>query len=421
MIKIAVIGFGVVGSGVVHVLHNNTESIMQNAGQEISVKYILDIAEFPESQYSFLFIKDFETIVTDPEITVVVEAIGGVGAALDYTRRSLEAGKNVVTSNKELVAEHGSELLRLAMEKGVNYLFEASVGGGIPIVRPIIQCMTANIISEIYGILNGTTNYILTDMEKNSADFSDSLLEAQKKGYAEADPTADIEGHDTCRKICILSSLAFGRHVFPKQVPTKGITGVTIDDMRFAATLGYKIKLLGRARVVGDKLSAYVAPHLVGNHNLLATVDNVMNGVAIRGNAVGKVVFCGAGAGKLPTASAVVADVIDAVKHLHTRRWISWTDDSDNFISDCALLESAWYIRTNSSREKVEKEFGNVIFADEIGADESGTDEICTTETGVEMGAETAFITGVMSGKKIDDLLERGVTACSCFRVLGDY
>jgi len=262
--------------------------------------------------------------------------------------------------------------------------------------------MTANTINEIYGILNGTTNYILTDMERNGADFSDALKEAQKKGYAESDPTADIEGHDTCRKICILSSLAYSRHIYPKQVPTEGITAITISDIKYADKLGYKIKLLGRSRVVGEKVSVYVAPHLVSKHSTLAAVDDVMNGVVIRGNAVGNVVFCGAGAGKLPTASAVIADVIDAVKHLHARRWISWADGADDLIADPALLDSAWYIRTDADRSKVEKEFGSVIFADDTGTD-------------------TAFITTVMNEKMICELLNRGITAHSKFRVLGDH
>ena len=402
MIKIAVLGYGIVGSGVVHVLDKNAKRICQNAGQEIEVKYILDIRDFPESPYQALFARDFDTILNDTDVSVVVEAIGGIDAALVYTRKCLEAGKNVVTSNKELVAEHGSELLRLAMEKEVNFLFEASVGGGIPVIRPLAQCMTANTIHEIYGILNGTTNYILTDMERNSAAFSDALLEAQKKGYAESDPTADIEGHDTARKICILSSLAFGQHIYPRQVPTEGISSVTIEDMMFANNLGYKIKLLGRARAVGDKVSIYVAPHLVNKSSLLAGIDDVMNGVVIRGNAVGNVTFCGAGAGKLPTASAVVADVIDAVKHLHARKWISWADGSDDFISSPNLLESAWYIRTDVSREKIEKEFGSVMFAG-------------------DKGLGNAFVTGVMNGKMIADLLDRGIPAKTQFRILGDH
>ena len=402
MINIALLGYGVVGSGVASVLDKNLEIISKNAGQDIKVKYILDVREFPDSPHKALFAKDFETIENDSEITVVVEAIGGVGAALEYTRRSLECGKHVVTSNKELVAEFGGELMSIAAEKGVNYLFEASVGGGIPIIRPIAQCMAANTIGEIYGILNGTTNYILTNMRDNSAEFADSLHEAQKKGYAESDPTADIEGHDTCRKICILSSLAFGQQIYPKYVQTEGITGVTTSDIRFAAGLGYEIKLLGRSRQVGDKVSVYVAPHLIGSHNLLAVTDDVMNAVVLRGNIVGNVVFCGAGAGKLPTASAVVADIIDTVKHLHARKWIGWAESNADIISDPALLESAWYIRTTAQRDKIEREFGTVRFTDETGS-------------------ETAFITNVIDRKKLEYLLGRGVTALSKFRILGDY
>ena len=402
MINIAVLGFGVVGSGVISVLDKNSEIISKNAGQEIVVKYILEVRDFPDSPYKTLLIDDFEKIVNDPEVAVVVEVIGGTGAALEYTRRSLDAGKSVITSNKELVAEHGGELMRLAEEKGVNYLFEASVGGGIPVIRPLAQCMTANIITEIYGILNGTTNYILTSMEKNGVDFADALKEAQKKGYAESDPTADVEGHDTCRKICILSSLAFGRHIYPGSVSTEGISGVTTDDMRYAAQLGYEIKLLGRARTVGDNTTVFVAPHLVSRDHLLSVAGDVMNGVVVRGNVVGNVVFCGAGAGKFPTASAVVADIIDAVKHLHTRRWIGWEQRNDTLLTDPALIESAWYIRTDATRQKVEREFGTVMFAENTGRD-------------------TAFITNVISGKKLGDLTGRGVKALSQFRILGDH
>jgi len=402
MINIAVLGYGVVGSGVVSVIDKNAKKIAQNAGQEICVKHILDVREFPESPYKHLFVNNFETIVEDPEISIVVEAIGGTVPALEFTRRSLQSGKSVVTSNKELIAEHGSELLALAKEKNVNYLFEASVGGGIPVIRPLAQCMAANIITEIYGILNGTTNYILSDMDKTGADFATSLLEAQNKGYAEADPTADIDGHDACRKICILSSLAFGQHVFPHQVQTEGITGVTIKDLHYASDLGYKIKLLGRSRVVDDKISAYVAPHLISNENLLAMVNGVMNGVVIRGNAVGDVIFSGAGAGKLPTASSVVADVIDAAKHLHAQKWILWADGCDEFVTNPALLDSAWYIRTDAPREKVEKEFGNIILAE-------------------SSDAEVAFITGVMNEEMVNDILKRGISAKSQFRVLGDH
>jgi len=402
MTEIAVLGFGVVGSGTVEVLDKNSQMVTRNAGQNIRVKHILDVREFPDSPYKNMLTSDFETIINDPDISVVVEVIGGVGAAYEFTRRSLEAGKSVVTSNKELVATHGYSLLKLARERGVNYLFEASVGGGIPIMRPLVQCMAANRITEIYGILNGTTNYILTEMEKSAVGFSDALTDAQRKGYAESDPTADIEGHDACRKTCILSSLAFGRHVYPELVPSEGITSVTTDDMRYASELGYRIKLLGRVRMVGDKLSAYVSPHLISKDNLLAGVDGVMNGVVVRGNVVGDVVFCGAGAGKLPTASAVVADVIDAVKHLYARKWISWEDGGPDYMADPMQLETAWYIRTDATREKIEREFGHIVFAG-------------------ENGPETVFKTTVMSGKMVTDLLSRDINVLSLFRILGDY
>jgi homoserine dehydrogenase len=403
MVDVAVLGFGVVGSGVVELIDKNAGQIARAASQEIRVKYILDIRDFPGSAYNDLFVKDFETIENDPDVSVVVEVIGGADVAYDFTRRAIMAGKSVVTSNKELVAKHGYELISLSREKGVNFLFEASVGGGIPVIRPVAQCLSSNKISEIYGILNGTTNFILSEMIKNGTSLRDALADAQKKGYAEADPTADVEGHDACRKICILSSLAFGRHVYPEQVPAAGILGVTADDISFAEALGYKIKLLGRARALGDKIAAYVAPHLIPRDNLLAGVDGVMNGIVIRGNAVGDVIFCGPGAGKMPTASAVVADVIDAAKHRHARKQVSWEAGDPNAVTDPELLESSWYVRTDAPRAKVERKFGEVIFA------ASGPDGV------------TAFKTAVMSGEKVTKLLSREIPALSLFRVLSDY
>lgn len=399
MIDVAVLGFGVVGSGTVEVIDKNSDRIAQSAGQEIRVKYICDVRDFDDSPYKSLLVKDFTVIENDPGVKVVVETIGGAGVALDFTRRSLTAGKSVVTSNKELVAKHGYELLKLAEEKNVNYLFEASVGGGIPIIRPITQCLAANKINEIYGILNGTTNYILSEMIKNGAAFEEALRDAQKKGYAEADPTADVEGHDACRKICILSALCFGRHVYPEQVPAEGILNVTPDDIRFAGQLGYKIKLLGRAKTVGGKISAYVAPHLISGDNLLSGVEGVMNGIVVRGNAIGDVMFYGAGAGKMPTASAVVADVIDAAKHQSSRKLIGWEAGGSDAVSDPALLETAWYIRTDAPRGKIEREFGDVIYA--TGADE----------------AAQAFKTIFMSEKKARELMDR-IPALSHFRIL---
>ena len=402
MTDVAVLGFGVVGSGTVEILDKNSDRIARNAGRGIRLKYILDVREFPGSPYESYFVKDFETIVNDPAIKVVAEVIGGTDAALEYTRRCLEAGKSVVTSNKELVASHGCELLKLAGKHGVNYLFEASVGGGIPIIRPVAQCMAANRINEIYGIMNGTTNYILTEMAKKGTEFDAALKDAQLKGYAEADPTADIEGHDACRKICILSSLAFGRHLYPEQVPTEGISAVTPQDMNFALKLGYRIKLLCRARAVGEKVAAYVAPHLVSNDNLLSGIDGVLNGIVVRGNAAGDVLFVGAGAGKLPTASAVAADIVDAAKHLHERKLLNWEEGGDDLAIDPIQLESAWYVKTNADRKKVEREFGEVMFAPETGD-------------------LSAFKTAVMNGKMIGEMLARGIPAFSIFRVLGDY
>ena len=252
MVNVAVLGFGVVGSGVAEVLSLNGACIDRKAGGPIRLKYILDVRDFPDSPFGDRVVHDFSVIESDPEVSVVVETIGGAKAALDFTRRALRAGKSVVTSNKELVAEHGQELLELAREKGVSYLFEASVGGGIPIIRPLNQCLAANEIEEITGILNGTTNYILTRMIRAGLSFDAALKEAQRNGYAEQDPTADVEGHDACRKICILASLAFGRHIYPRQVPAQGITAVTLDDVAWAASCGKKIKLLGRAIRQGD-------------------------------------------------------------------------------------------------------------------------------------------------------------------------
>ena len=401
---IAVLGHGVVGSGVVEVLLKNSERIAENAGQRINVKYVLDIRKFPNVPYANLFVDDFEKIAGDENVSIVVETIGGVDAAYEYTKKLLKAGKSVVTSNKELVAAFGCELLKLAELGGVNYLFEASVGGGIPVIRPIAQCMSANRITEIHGILNGTTNYVLTEMVKNGTDFSAALSEAQKMGYAEADPSADIEGHDTCRKICILSSLALGRHIYPEQVPTTGIDTVTTADLRCAADLGYVIKLLGRARFLGGKVSAYVAPHLINKSNNLAGVSGVTNCVVVRGNAVGDVMFQGAGAGKMPTASAVAADVVDAAKHFRLRKLLGWGEGGSRFAENPLLLESAWYIRANISKEKALKHFGRIIFAENT-----------------QNADGTAFITPVMSGKTISEVLGADITPSSIFRVLSDY
>ena len=346
MVNVAILGFGVVGSGVAEVLATNGPHIDQKVDDLIRLKYILDVRDFPDSPFADKVVHDFSVIENDPEVSIVVETIGGAKAALDFTRRALRAGKSVVTSNKELVAEHGCELLALAAEQGVSYLFEASVGGGIPILRPLNQCLAANEIEEITGILNGTTNYILTRMIRGGLSFDAALKEAQANGYAEQDPTADIEGHDACRKICILASLAFGRHIYPRQVPAEGITGVTLSDVAWAEACGKKLKLLGRAiRQADGRVCAYVSPHLVDVENPLAGVEDVFNAIAVRGNAIGDVMFYGRGAGKLPTASAVVADVIDAAKHRDEKKRVFWAEGGEDTTVSPDGLASAWYVR----------------------------------------------------------------------------
>ena len=350
MAKIAIMGFGTVGAGVAEVARRNQEIIARRLGEEVYVKYILDVRDFAGSPYADRMIKDFSIIENDPEVEVVVESIGGAKVALDFTRRALLAGKHVVTSNKELVATHGRELLEIAREKNVNYLFEASVGGGIPVLRPLFQCLAGNEIEEIYGILNGTTNYILTRMVKGGISFADALKEAQAKGYAEKDPTADVEGIDAGRKICILSDLAWGKEVSPADITMEGISAIHLTDVDIAARAGYRVKLLGRAlRLEGGKQAAYVAPHLVREDCPIATVDDVFNGIMIRGNAVGDVMFYGRGAGDLPTASAVMGDVIDAVQHREKRRDLGWSQGAE--LVRASALPMKWYLRGDFSLE----------------------------------------------------------------------
>jgi len=361
MVNVAILGFGTVGSGVAEVMEENAVDIAHNAACEIRVKYIVDVRDFPESRFASLLTKDFSVVERDPDVRIVVETIGGVGVAYDFTKRCLLAGKSVVTSNKELVSKHGQELITIAREKNVNYLFEASVGGGIPIIRPITQCLAANEIDEIYGILNGTTNYILTQMVASGVAFGGALSEAQRLGYAERDPTADIEGYDAARKICILSDLCFGRNVDPRDVRTEGISGIAPEDMEYARRLGYKLKLLGRAfRTKEGHITAYVAPHLISKTSLLSNVDGVMNGIVVHGNAIGEAMFYGAGAGKLPTASAVVADIIDAAKHFAARKYLFWEKGEEGYVVDPETIPMRWYIRTDSGLSQIGDAFGNV-------------------------------------------------------------
>lgn len=346
MLKVAIMGHGTVGSGVYDVFAQNAAQIAKAVGEEVEVKYVLDLRDFSKLSYADKFVTDFSVIENDPEVCVVAEVMGGVGAAYEFSKRCLKAGKSVCTSNKELVAVHGEELLALAKEHNVNYLFEASVGGGIPLIRPMMQCLAANQIEEICGILNGTTNYILSQMIHNGVAFDDALRQAQKMGYAENDPTADIEGHDACRKICILSDLAFGDKIDPDEVSCQGISGITLDDVAAASELGYVIKLIGRAkRTESGKIFAFVAPHLVPKTSPLACVEDVFNGILVTGNMVGEVMFYGQGAGKHATASAVVADMMDAIAHREKRRPVEWGDGSQKLLLPIDELESAWYVR----------------------------------------------------------------------------
>lgn len=325
MINVAVLGYGTVGSGVVEVINTNHESINKRAGQEINVKYVLDLRDFPGDPVEKILVHDYEQIVNDPEVDIVVEVMGGVEPAYTFVKKALLAGKNVCTSNKALVADKGRELMEIAREKSINFLFEASCGGGIPIIRVINSSLTGDEIDEVTGILNGTTNYMLYKMSTEGCEFDTVLTEAQQKGYAEADPTADVEGYDACRKIAILSSLAYSEYFDYKDIYTEGITKITPEDMEYAAKLGRTIKLLGTSRRNADGTCyAMVAPFLIGRDSPLYSVNDVFNAVFVHGNMLGDAMFYGSGAGKLPTASAVVGDIVDAAKHLHTNIFTNW-------------------------------------------------------------------------------------------------
>lgn len=390
-------GYGTVGSGVAEVIANNHESIVKKSSQpELEVKYILDLKDFPGDVNEKKMIKDFNIILNDPEVAVVVETMGGLHPAYEFVSSCLSAGKSVVTSNKELVAAKGDELLKIAKDKNVNFLFEASVGGGIPIIRPISQCLAANRIDEIAGILNGTTNFILTMMIDKNMSFEDALKLAQDNGYAEKDPTADVEGHDACRKICILAALCFGKHVYPKDVHTEGITKITLTDVEYVRSWGGVIKLIARASRVGeDKISAIVSPALVKNSSQLAGVNDVFNAILVRGDATGDVVFYGKGAGKLPTASAVVADILDCARHMTERKDFGWESGTDNYVVDYTELETALYVRAETSdKEKSEKDivsvFGKAEILERAGAPEN----------------EIAFVTPWASEKELEAKLK---------------
>ncbi len=407
---VAIIGYGVVGSGVAELFTKNHDSIVKRSTQaQLELKYILDIRDFTGDPNEHLFVKNFETILNDPEVGIVVETIGGIHPAYDYTLASLKAGKSVVTSNKELVATKGYELLKMADSMNVNYLFEASVGGGIPIIRPITQCLAANEINEVAGILNGTTNFILTKMIAEGMSFETALALAQENGYAEKDPTADVEGHDASRKVCILAALCFGKHVYPEEVYTEGISKVTLEDVEYARDWGGVIKLIGRAaRVDKDRISAMVSPAFVPKNSQLASVDDVFNGILVRGDAIGDVVFYGRGAGKMPTASAVVADVIDCAKHFERKKMFGWEDGNENYVVHYLDVETALYIRAvanNPSRalKQAEESFGSVKALTRQGAPAN----------------EIAFVTPRAPEKELRAKLEKieGVEVLSTIRI----
>ena len=383
MINLAIMGYGTVGSGVYEIAKKNSKSIQRKSGQEICVKRILDLRDFPDHPQPELFTKDFSDILNDNDIDIVAEVIGGLKPAYDYTKAALLAGKSVVTSNKELVATHGTELLEIAAQNGVRYMFEASVGGGIPIIHPLTQCLAANELSEITGILNGTTNYILTKMIKKGQSFEEALSDAQDKGYAERNPAADVEGHDACRKICILASLAFGKAVDCDKIHTEGITNITLQDVEYAEQLDYVIKLIGYSKREDGKVLCRVSPMLIPVDHPLSGVEDVFNAIMVHGDSIGDVMFYGRGAGKLPTASAVMADVIDIVKG-DGSCYYGWKDAKQDFLEDYTQAPVALFVRIEGvTHQQVTEVFGPVTFAvAKDGADET----VFLTPTATEAG-----------------------------------
>ena len=381
MIKIAILGYGTIGSGVVEVLNTNRESIAGRAGDEIEVKYILDLRDFPGDPMEKKIVHDYDVIANDPEIQVVVEAMGGVEPAYTFVKRALLAGKSVTTSNKALVAKHGAELIAIAKEQSINFMFEASVGGGIPIIRPLNSSLTADEIQEITGILNGTTNYMLSKMTFEGLEFDDVLKDAQSRGYAEADPTADVEGYDACRKIAILTSLVCGQQVDFEEIYTEGISKITATDIRYAQAMGRVIKLLATSRKTLDSYAVMVAPFLLSKEHPLYNVNDVFNAIFVHGNVLGDAMFYGSGAGKLPTASAVVADIVDIAKHLHKNILISWSSRKMDLV-DWKKAKSRFFVRISEEKENIQKLFGNVEFveAEDISGEIGFLTEIITEE-----------------------------------------
>ncbi len=373
MIKIAIMGYGTIGSGVAEVLEQNRDVIAKQAGQEVEIKYVLDLREFPDSPVADRIVHDFKVIEQDEEINIVVETMGGLNPAYPFVKACLLAGKHVATSNKALVAAYGTELLAVAREKGVNFLFEASVGGGIPIIRPLYRCLMGERIEEITGILNGTTNFILTKMDKEGESFENALKEAQNLGYAERNPEADVEGHDTCRKIAILTAMATGREVNFEDIYTEGITRITDIDFKYAEKMGTSVKLFGSSRMAGGKVNAFVAPVMIQKNNPLYSVNDVFNGIMVKGNMLGTSMFYGSGAGKLPTASAVVADIIEAAQNLERSLAVGWSSEKQA-IESMDLARFRYFVRVAGSyrnkEEDIKRIFGKVEVVELYGMDE---------------------------------------------------
>lgn len=384
MIKIAVLGYGTVGSGVVEVFEKNSDVIAKNAGQEIEIKYVLDLRDFPGMPVEKILVHDYETIVNDPEVDIVVEVMGGLHPAYEYVKAALEKGKNVCTSNKALVAAYGPQLIALAKEKNINFMFEASVGGGIPIIRTILRSITVDNVLEITGILNGTTNYILTKMYNEGVGYEETLKEAQNLGYAEADPTADVDGFDAARKIAILTSLVYGHHVDFESFNIEGIRKISIEDIMYAKAKEMKIKLLGNTKKINDKVYTQVAPFMISKEHILYGIDDVTNGIAINGDLLGDTMFLGAGAGKLPTASAVVSDIVDEAKHLNRNIPINW-DDTLLKTENHEDIESKFFIRADKDYEL--KELLDIK-------------EVLTL---AELPNEKGIFTGLMTFKELED------------------
>lgn len=370
MVKIAVLGYGTVGSGVVEVLRTNQKVIDERLGEELRIKYVLDLRDFPDDPVQEFITHDFEEIVSDEEVKIVVEVMGGIEPAYTFVKRSLEAGKSVATSNKALVAKHGADLLKIAKDKNVNFLFEASVGGGIPILRPLHSSLTGDVIEEITGILNGTTNYMMTKMFYEGADYDEVLKEAQDNGFAERNPEADVEGYDACRKIAILSSIISGKQVDFEDIYCEGITKITVEDMKYAKAMGMTIKLLATCKRDGEKLNAMVAPCLLRAEHPLFAINGVFNSIFVHGNMLGDAMFYGSGAGKLPTASAVVGDIVEEARNLDRNLDVMWSSEK-LALEDRRDVERRFFVRMKGSREvlqdRVASVFGMVQFVQAEG------------------------------------------------------